>query len=266
MTIATRLLHQKKSKDLMQLLEEHGKNVPGDPYHPFYFGELYLLRGDVRQAARYFSIALKNAPRENDWTFRNGLFRVRIKERKAAEAYAEAGRGQYALEQLASLCVAAGDIGQLESLLRAAKGADLDESIALFWQVEIEWLKKDHEAVLKLLTEHRASLFGQMRHRWKLDSYLVRCLVRSKKTREAVQEAEVLVNRRSGDRLLLILAHAANGDVKSAGDVLAGLGTEPYHRQRCYQDEASGPLLRTEAFRAFRERLPNPKKEPDKKA
>jgi len=91
--------------------------------------------------------------------------------------------------------------------------------------------------------------------RWKFEGSLVRGLVRAGKAEQAVKEAEALTKSGHLDPLLLVLAHAAQGDVQktiaAAEKLRDGLA-----RQRCYQDEDLSPLLRREAFAAFRTRFP----------
>jgi hypothetical protein len=126
----------------------------------------------------------------------------------------------------------------------------------------LRWLNKDHEGVVDLLTKHRDSLFGHSRFRWKVQGYLVRSLVRLKKTQEAVTQAEALVKKNRADALLLVLAHAANGDVEQAIAALARLRPERDYRDRCYKDEDLGPLVQSEAFAPFRARFPGSMEKP----
>src|SRR5262249_5772212 len=51
-TLARQLVFQKKDKELAALVEEHHKGGGGEPWYSFYLGELHLLRGDAKKAAR----------------------------------------------------------------------------------------------------------------------------------------------------------------------------------------------------------------------
>ena len=74
-TLAAALVARNKDKELASLLEEHGKGHSEEPAYRFYMGELYLLRGDAKQAEPHFAAAAaKISPVEN-WRYRNGLFR-----------------------------------------------------------------------------------------------------------------------------------------------------------------------------------------------
>jgi predicted Zn-dependent protease len=259
--LASRLVGQKKEKELAALVEEHGKGHAGDSQYQFYAGELALLRGQAEKADQHFTQALaKSSPQERQ-QFRHGWLRARVKGGQAARTYQEGEPGTRPFEELAYLCLAAKDGQQLAALLAAHRRSQPDDPNLPAWELEVKWLNRDHEGALGLLNAHRAGVLAQARFRWKADSYLVRCLVRLKRPREAIEEAESLVKNR-GDQLLLILAHAASGEVKQTCAAVEKLHPPPHLLRRCYQDEDLGSLLRSEAFRPFRERFPQP---PDEK-
>jgi tetratricopeptide (TPR) repeat protein len=259
-TLAGRLLYQEKGQGLDELLQEHGKTHGQDPLVWFYRGELHLLRGEVGQAERHFAGALAKAPPQNQQLFRHGLFRARVKAGKAAGAYREDGPGTQTFVDLANVCLADKNAGQLAELIAAHRTARPDDPDLPVWELEVKWLKRDYEGALGLLTEHRQGVFAQPRFRWKFEDYLVRCLVKLKRTGEAVREAEALVKKKQGNRVLLVYAHASRGDVKQAiaamGDLLP---RQQFLLEECYRDADLGPILRGEPFRAFRERFPEPK-------
>jgi tetratricopeptide (TPR) repeat protein len=259
-SLARLLLAQKRTRELLQLLDEHGKHSPGDPFGLFYTGEMYLLRGDLAQAGQYFAAALPKAPQVNQWMFRNGLFRARVKQGRVIRAYEEAGRGRPAFEQLAQVCLSERKAKELAALIGTHRQADPADPDLAGWEVEVKWLNKEHEEVLRMLTEQRDSLLSNSRFRWRFPGYLVRCLVRLNKTEQAVAEAETLGKSNRGDPLLLVLALAARGDARQAIAAMDKQRPNDYLRQRCYQDEDLGPLLQTEPLRAFRERFPEVKK------
>ena len=78
---------------------------------------------------------------------------------------------------------------------------------------------------------------------------------------EAVRAAEEVVKKRSGDRLLLVLARAATGDVPQTIAAMGELRKAGFFVRRCYQDPDLGPLLQGKAFGAFRDRFPEPKED-----
>jgi tetratricopeptide (TPR) repeat protein len=257
--LAPRLVSSKKEKELAALLDGHAKEHAGDPLCRFYRGEWHLLRGDVKQAEEAFQAAqAKGLP---PWRFRDGLFRARVKAGKAAETYHEIEPGPTTFQSLAYLCIENKDAKQLQALIDAHRKARPDDSNLPVWDMEVRWLKGDHEGVLQLLSEHDEDFFCLPRHRWKGDDYRVRSLVKLKRTKDAIAAAEA-VAKRKGNRVLLVLAHAAAGDVKQTIAALEKRKPESYLIRSCYQDTDLGPILRTEPFREFREKFPVPKEEP----
>jgi hypothetical protein len=108
------------------------------------------------------------------------------------------------------------------------------------------------------MDEGRKGVLGT-RFRWKSDALRVRCLVRLKRYKEAVAEAEAQWKARRGDPLLLVLAHAAGGDVAGAVAAAERLRPGQVSPETWSADEDLGPILRGEAFRPFREKFPERK-------
>jgi tetratricopeptide (TPR) repeat protein len=256
--LASELLLQKKTKDLVELLEEHGREYPNDPDHDFYAGELYLLRGDLPQAERRFIRARGRGSKYNTWKIDRSLSRARIMAGKAVAVYKEAGGGVEILDQLAWACQSEKDVAQLESLIEVHRRLDPEDGRLLNWDLEVRWLKKDYNEVLKLLTENRIDLLASRHHRWKSVDYLVRGLVRLKRSKEAVREAETYARHRSGDLLLLLLAHAADGNVEQAIKTMSRERPQRYLLARAYADEDLAPILKSAAFASFRDKFPEP--------
>jgi len=261
--LANRLESAKKDKELAALLEEHGKDHADDPLYRYYQGELFLLRGDAQQAEPHFVAALAKAPPQQQPSYRQGLFRARIKLGQTAATYQEAGRGTAHFEALANLCLQEKDAKQLQTLIAAHRQAMPDDASLPAWDVEVPWLNGDYEGVLKVLQEHPLDTFAWSRFRWKYESYRVRSLVKLKRGQEAIQEAESFAKGPSGNGVLLVLAHTSTGDVKQSIAVMEKLRSRSWVLRGCYQDADLGAILRGEAFRAFREQFPEPK-EPEK--
>jgi tetratricopeptide (TPR) repeat protein len=260
-TLAAQLLTQKKDKDLAALLEEHHKNGAGEPWYSFYQGELFLLRGDAQQAASRFATALSKAKSQDEWRLRNGLFRAQVQAGRAALAYTEHKADEATFASLAQLCMQNKDAKQLQGVIDAYRKDTPDDPNLVSWEMELMWLRKDYEGALRLLTEHREDVFTQSMFRWKADNYRVRCLVKLKRNDEAVRAAEKIVKKRSGDRLLLVLAHAAAGDVPQTIAAVGKRGTKAYLLPRCYDDDDLGPILKSKEFDAFRAKFPEPKRD-----
>jgi predicted Zn-dependent protease len=258
-TLAPLLLYKKRTAELVELLDEHGKTHRDDPNWLSQAGELYLLHGDLATAEQCFAAALRRVQGQAGWAYRNGLNRARVRAGKTVATYQEAPDRRAAFAELASLCATTASPGELEALVAAHRRLEPADPDLPIWEVELCWLKKDYEGASNRLTTQRAALLQSPRWRWKFEGYLVRSLVRAKKTGQAVEEARSLVRADRSDRLLLVLAHAANGDVKQAIAAAEKLAEGPA-RQRCYQDEDLGPLLKSETMAAFRERFPETKK------
>ncbi len=259
--LAGNLVFQKKEKELAQLLDAHRLNQRADqPWHHFFSGELALLRGDIPQADRHFSAAFAKASPQNNWTCRHRLYLIRIKAGKAAATYQEFGRGNRIFQDLAQQCLNDKNAPQLADLIAAHRLDRPEDSHIPAWELDVKWLNQDYAGTWQLLTQNRQRLAGHSSFRWKFDNYLVRCLVKLKKTTEAIQEAETIVHKRQGNRLLLVLAQASAGDVNRTIAVMDKHRSQ-YLVEDCYRDPDLGPLLRGEPFREFRLRFPEPKKE-----
>ncbi len=166
------LLRRKKTAELLRLIEEHGIDHAGDPARLLHLGELYLLRGDVAQADQHFTAALRKVHAGQDWRYRNGLYRARVRAGKTVLTYREMGQGVFT--DLAHVCLSAGSSAELEALLAAHRRVEPDDVNLSGWEVEARWLKKDYEGACKLLTRQRALLLTAPRWRWKFGGYLVR--------------------------------------------------------------------------------------------
>lgn len=266
-TLGGRLVSQKKDKELAELLEEHRNGGGGEPWYSFYLGEMHLLRGDARQAGRHFAAALAKGKPDDQWRLRDGLFRARVRAGEAAVAYKEQKTNEGFFESIAQLCSQNKDTKQLQALLDARRQDKPDDPKLVSWELELLWLKHDYEGALRLIAEHHEDVFSQPQFRWKAENYRVRCLVKLKRHHEAIREAEGMMKKRSGDRLLLVLAHAAAGDVPQAIAAIDKLAKESfslkdgYFLRRCYQDDDLGPILRSKEFEAFRARFPQPKED-----
>jgi tetratricopeptide (TPR) repeat protein len=255
-----RILHDdKKTDELQELLNEHAKHSANDVQSLYYWGELYLARGDLNRANRHFCEALTMVTPQTQWMVRNGLYRTRVRSGQAAETYKEYGPGTLVFEALARVCLQEQNGKQLGTLIAAHRQAQPDDAVLPVWDLEVQWLARDYEGALKLLTDQRDGVFATAQHRWKHDDYLIRCLVRLKRTDEAVKEAEALTKSGRGNRVLLILARAARGGAAEALAALRETRSNEVRAEDCYQDPDLGPLLRSEPFSAFRKQYPEPK-------
>jgi predicted Zn-dependent protease len=256
-TLANAFLGGKKPAELEKLLEEHRKADPGDVQIGLYTGELHLLRDEIDKAEGSFAEALRKVPAEQQAHVRFLLFRVRVKAGKAVATWREFRDDPMALEVLLSVCILEKQTDQLTEVIAARRQSSPDDPDLPAWELELKWLKKDYAGALKLMTEHAEALADNQRMSWKLGEYRVRALVRLNRAQEALKEAEGLVEGRA-DPLLLILAQAATGDVMKTIAALEKYRSDKELPADCYADEDLGPILRSDAFKAFRDRFPEP--------
>jgi LSD1 subclass zinc finger protein len=258
-SLARHLLHEKKTEELTALLVEHRKQHAEDALAAYYTGEQHRLRGEWAPAAQQFALAVASASPHDQIRFRHALNQARVKAGQAVMALQEGAENERAFEDLAAVCLQEKDAGQLKALVTEQRKRQADDPHLVAWEVEVKWLERDHAGALALLHEHREGVFAEVRFRWKFQDRLVRCLVRLKRGDEAVREASAVARQRSGNRLLLVLAHAARGDVAGAVAALEKGKMHTYLVEQCYRDEDLGPLLRSPAFQPFRDRFPPPK-------
>ena len=256
--LANQLKVLEKDQELEKLIEEHARKHADDPALVFQRGELHLKRGELAQAEKAYRDALTQGGRADQWSFRNGLLKARVRSGQTVRTYEEEGAGTRVFEELANLCVAEKNPKELEALLAAHRKAHPRSGAAAAWDLDLKYLNQKYEDLVRALNEERKkTLHG--RHRWRMENYLVRSLVHLKRTKEAVQEAEQ-VAQSLGNRLLLVLAHAAAGDVKQTIAVVEADRSERYLAEDAYRDPDLGPILRSEPFRAFRDRFPEVKR------
>lgn len=258
-TLGGRLVSQKKDKELAELLEAHRKGGGSEPWYSFYLGELHLLRGDARQAARHFAAALAKGKPDEQWRLRNGLFRARVRAGEATIAYNEDKSNEGTFESLAQLCSQNKDTKQLQALLDVYRKEKPDHPNVVSWELKLLWLRKDYEGALGFLTQHREDVFSQPQFSWQAEDYRVRALVKLRRHDEAVRAAKDIVKKRSGDHLLLVLACAAAGDVPQSIAAMEKPGKDAFFVRRCYEDDDLGPILRCKEFQALRAKFPEPK-------
>jgi tetratricopeptide (TPR) repeat protein len=262
-TLAQDWLVKKNKQELERLLEAHRPRHAQEPLFLYYLGEAQMLAGNLAQAETQFTAALKASP-QDPVRYRHALFRARIRAGKVAATYQEFRADPQTFETLAGVCIQEENVGQLEALVAAHRKAQPEDPRLAGWGLEVKWLKKDYAGVLRLLAEDQGGVFTQPRFRWKRDDYRVRCLVKLGKTREAVQEAEALMRKRRMEGPLLVLAHAVHGGAPGAITAMAKVRGGRFASAEYYGDEDLGPLLRSEPFRAFREKFPEPKVEDEK--
>jgi hypothetical protein len=260
--LAWRLRGSKNLADWERLIDRHSKNVADDPQLSLERAELHLAKNELAQAEKLF-LSAKTKPGVPEFSpARFGLMRTRIRLGKAEETYREFGAGFATFRDLADQCFMEKNPGQMQALLDAHRKAFPNAKNLAVWEVEILWLKKDYPATAQRISANRGPLLGNLSHRWKCESYLVRSLVRSKNAKDALQEAQTMNGRKNGPQILLVLAIAASGDVQGAIAAIEKAKGQRYLVEDCFRDEDLGPILRSDAFRDFRKKYPEPPKSP----
>ncbi len=255
------LVSQKKIKELQELLDDFGKGRANDASVLSYRGELALLRKQPKEAAAYFAKATAKKDPRDLWRSRFGLFRARVELGEATAVYEQFLAEPNILDSVANLCKEKKDARQLRSLLEVHRKHKADDPGLIFWEMEARWMEQNHEGALRLICEHRDDVFDRPNYRWRTGSRLIRCYVKLKRYQEAIREAEKATKMNPyADRFELIFALASAGDVPRTVAALQKVSYRVYMLRRCYEDEELGPILRSEAFRAFREKYPQPKK------
>jgi tetratricopeptide (TPR) repeat protein len=263
--IAPTLVYQKKRKELAMLVEEYGKGKDGDPALELYRGELAMLDGNAKVAARHFAAAVAKGAAQDQRRYRNALFQARVDLGEAATVYEQFHKEAGIFDQLAVLCEQKKDAGQLQGLVDVHRKRKPEDQGLTAWKLEVRWLKRDYEGTLRLLTEHRRDVFALPRYQWKSDDRLIRCLVKLKRYQEAIQRAQAAVKKRFGDRFLLVFAYAAAGDVPRTLQMMEKMRSRSYVLRSCFEDADLGPILASEPFRPLRDKFPKPKDETEQR-
>ncbi|MGE3806309.1 MAG: hypothetical protein AB7K24_16695 [Gemmataceae bacterium] len=255
-----RLLHQQgKHDELGPLLNEHHQHAPHDPWLHYYRGHSYLASGALGPAEQQLKLACERGAGEaNGYLFEDALFLVRVKRGRALATCAEYGLSRRRFQALVQQCINEKQPDQLGQIIDWRRQVRPNDPGLPSWELDKRMLKKDYAGVLATILGE-AKLLARPQHQWKRDRYLVLCLIKLRRFEEAVHQAEAIVTDRSYNGDLLVLAHAAGGNVEGACAVLEQLKAPSYLISRCYADEELGPILRGPAFARFRAKYPEPK-------
>ncbi len=255
--ICYRLRQAKQIDTLEKILMLHAVDNPASVQWMIEQGELALLKKDPGKAEELFA-AVRARPEADAANARINWLRARIAGGKIEQTYRELGASQRAFRELASECSIAKNGTQLEALLRLHRQTFPGSSNYDALDIEVAWLKKDYEAVIRDIRAKRTAMLKGNK-RWQMEGWLVRSCVRAKKFDDAIQEAEAITNNPSGYKTLMVLALAAKGDVKKTLEYVERNATNRYFVDGLYRDEDLGPILRGDAFRSFQDRYPAPR-------
>jgi uncharacterized protein HemY len=243
---------KEKNADLLgQLVVEHGAIRREHLAVHYNTGRLRVLRDLPDAADEAFTAAVAKAPPGRDWVYRNALYTLRIQRGKALDTYRESGGKAEVFGELAAACLREKNAEQLAALLAAKPPVPTEQ-----WELNLRWLRNDYAGVLQYLDAKR-DFFAKRSNRFTADDHRVRSLVKLGRADDAVKAAKERVRADHGD-VLPVLAQAARGDAPAA---INAVGERPsrYLLSSCYRDPDLGPLLRSEKFKPFRDRYPEPK-------
>jgi tetratricopeptide (TPR) repeat protein len=257
--VAQWLTFDEDSATLRKLIDSHAKSHANDRWLLYYSGEAYLIDGMYDDAETAFALGMAQTTRELDREdFRERRVFARFKSGRGLSAYDDIGPRKETFDQLAELFFGAGNADDLGKLVVAQRARDPDDADLPRWDVDVLWLRKDYATALaqlrsgerEFLDDEQGDVF------WFMDR-LVRALVRLGKHSDAVAAA----TSRSVDdfdTVVLVLAHAAAGDVEQTIKTFEQALKEGYDLSDLYEDEDLGPVLRSEKFRDLREKHPPP--------
>jgi tetratricopeptide (TPR) repeat protein len=257
--LAEDLLEGGRPEGLGPLLEAHRKKQPDDVWLDYYTAELHMARKEYAKAEEALAAGMaRQLDKNTKEVFRGRRVFARFKMGKGMSAYDDFEPKKAVFDQLAWLCVDDKDHRLLTELVARRRQADPADINLPVWEMEAKWLAGDYAAAVALLQKHREGVFAQPGQRWKFQDHLVRGLVRLRRYGEALKEAEAA--QKQGENLVLLaLGHAAVGDVARTTQLLDGVRHQPFWIASFYRDPDLGPLLRSDRFKALRQKHPEPK-------
>jgi hypothetical protein len=171
-------------------------------------------------------------------------------------AYAEIGPRKATFDQMANSFSHGRKPEELGNLLAAHRAQEPGDADLPFWQAEYHWLRGEYADAAAILNAHKEYATKEQLGSWYAQR-LVRSLVRAKRLDEAKRALETLPATVRPPLLPAVLA-AVRGDVAETGRLLEEQVKTGYHPDLFYYDEDLGPALRSEAFRALRQKYPEP--------
>jgi hypothetical protein len=260
---ADREKRQEAAGQLRQLLAAHQQKQPRDPLLPYYRGELHRLAKEYDKAEASFARGMAQ-PLDEDLRSRYRAARVHalFQAGKGLEAHATVGPRRDTFLQLAGLFTLAKDAKGLDALLALHRKVEPTEPELPLWEIEARWLAGEYAEVVRALRKHAAGLFAGPGGRWQYRDRLVRSLARLGRHAEALEQAEAFAAEQGGDALLLAVAHARAGDRAQTVAAMERCAQWFASAHAFYNDPDLGPVMCSDAFRAVRERFPEPIRAP----
>lgn len=252
--IGRQFVDDKNAKDLAELLRLHRKTDSNSDTFEYLTGQLHLLRGEASQAEASFLAAQQKSGAE-DFQYRDAWLHARVRAGKAVATCRKPHADAEIILDLMGICVEERDSDQLAALITLRRQEFPEDPNLTTWDLDLLWLKKDYAAIVKLANDHGPANALPFRRQWRFNDCLIRSLVRLHRSRDAAAELE-RVKPRDSLPLLRVLVQAARGDVAQTIQTMEAIQAQPAFVAQCYSDDDLGPILKSPAFKAFRDRFP----------
>ena len=253
--MAPMLANAKKTDLYSKLVERHAREPNPSRFLAHHRGVVHRLRGELPAAEADLRKSLAAAKPNDRYMSRPELLRVLVEQGKTVAYFREMDETDpEVVRDLFHQCLQAKRPDQIEALLAIAR-LDPDKEPRYLDGVELElhWLKKDYEAVLRDF-DRNAEMFGRATFFW-LKPYRVRALVKLGRFNEALKQLDD-VEPEGRVPVLRMLVHATRGEVDRVIELAEQRIRYDYEIDDCYRNEDLGPLLRGERFARFRELFP----------
>ncbi len=256
LSIGNHLLKAEDYGALRQLIDAHRSAIPDDWWIHYYQGRVHDSESDYAAAASEYAQGLEKAQGDHAVElYRYYYTGAAWRAGKWQEAYERVEPREAAFESLARWMSQDAKPDELKQLieLHRDKGS---EGRVLLWEAEVEWLRKDYAAAVKLLRKCEPRLGREDNGRGQYEDRMLRSLVRLGRFDEALAVARAATER-DGNSWYEMVVHACAGDADALLDLIGTSIDDGYFEARqLYDDEDMGPALQDDAMAAVRERYP----------
>lgn len=194
--------------------------------------------------------------REWGWdAYRRLRTRCLLKLGKWQQAYDDLPPAEDTFDQLAAHFHAEADQFALGELIeRHAKRVPTDPEL-IFWRGVVDFLKKNYGPALKRFKEHRTKIGKEAPHRFAVEEYSLRTLIRLDRPDDALAFLHEIEGSNNPLPVWRAVVAAARTD---ADGVLEVLDQFPWAAAKLYLDPDAGPALRKPEFARVRQKYPPP--------
>jgi tetratricopeptide (TPR) repeat protein len=263
-TLASWLSRLKKLDALAELITSHRDRSPNDPWLHFYSGVVALHQQRTEEALQQLRSAIDIA---SDDQLRNRLRYLTVGELfdagQSLAAYDQFEPKAAVFQQLASRAFVADQPDLLQQLVDAERRRDPNNLELGYWEIELAYLKKDYAATLGLAQRRREAVRGaEDENAYSVSNRIIRCLIHLQRFDEAEQEVAKLKVEDNEPTWYNTLLSAGRGNVAQTEANITELVAQEYEPAEFYEDDILGPALRSEPFKAVREKYPEPMEAP----